>query len=258
MEYALFEQQGQVGILTVNRPAALNALNSAVVAEMAQMLHEIEKMDIRCLVVTGAGEKAFVAGADIAEMAELDPAGAENFSNEGNAVMEALENLPMPTIAAVNGYALGGGCELALSCDIRIASEKAAFALPETSLGILPGYGGLQRLARLVGPAKAKELAFTTNRIKAQEALEIGLVNAVHAPEELMEKSLEMANKIAANSPVGVRGAKQVINKSLGLPVTETYRMETAPFGACFATQDQKEAMHAFVEKRKPQPFTGK
>lgn len=258
MEFVLFEQQNQVGVLTVNRPAALNALNSAVVAEMHKVLQEIAKMDIRCLVVTGAGEKAFVAGADIAEMANLTPEAAQGFSNEGNAMMEELENLPMPTIAAVNGYALGGGCELALCCDIRIASERAAFALPETSLGILPGYGGLQRLARLINPAKAKELAFTTARIKAQEACDIGLVNAVYPAEELMQHCMEMAEKIAANAPVGVRGAKRVINQSLGLTLPQAYRLEVEAFGDCFATQDQREAMQAFVEKRKPEPFTGK
>lgn len=258
MEFVLFERQQDVGILTVNRPKALNALNSGVVAELTAVLAEISASDIRCLIVTGAGEKAFVAGADIAEMSEMSPEQAMKFSAEGNLVMEALENLPMPTIAAVNGYALGGGCELALSCDIRIAAANAAFALPETSLGILPGYGGLQRMVRAVGLSKAKELAFTTNRVKVEEALSLGLVSAVYPAEELMGVCLAMAEKIALNAPVGVRGAKKVINESVGLTLQQAARLEEKPFGDCFATQDQREAMKAFVEKRKPEPFTGK
>lgn len=258
MQYLLYEVVDGVGTLIVNRPAALNALNSGLVAEMTALLADIARSDIRCLILTGAGEKAFVAGADIAEMKDLDPSGAKRFSEEGNAVMEALENLPMPVIAAVNGFALGGGCELALSCDIRIASEKASFAFPEVGLGILPGYGGVQRMARVVGLAKAKELLFTADRIKAEEALGLGLVNQVAPAEELMDKAREMAAKIAANAPFAVRAAKRVANGSVGLTLAEATRTESQVFGDCFATQDQKEGMTAFVEKRPHAPYTGR
>lgn len=258
MKYILYERREQIGVLTVNRPEALNALNSSVVSELTRTLDEIAASDLRCLIVTGAGEKAFVAGADIGEMKDLKPEEAAEFSIAGNTVMEKLESMPMPVIAAVNGFALGGGCELALSCDIRIASEKAVFSFPEVSLGILPGYGGIQRLAREVGLAKAKELVFTTNRVKAAEALSLGLVCAVVPPETLMDAALEMAGKIAANAPIGVRAAKVVANASVGLPLSESTRLEVKPFSDCFRTADQKEAMAAFVEKRKPAPFTGK
>jgi len=258
MEHVLYERQGDIGILTVNRPKALNALNSEVVSELTSALDEIAASDIRCLIVTGAGEKAFVAGADIAEMQNLTPEEAAKFSAEGNAVMEKLEQQPMPTIAVVNGYALGGGCELALSCDIRIGADNAVFALPEVSLGILPGYGGVQRLARTVGMAKAKELAFTTNRVDAAEALRLGLLNTVVSSEELMEAALKMAGKIARNAPVGVRGAKRVANESVGMTLADATRLEVNAFADCFKTADMREAMSAFVEKRKPEPFQGK
>ena len=257
MKYLLYEEKGHVGVLTINRPEALNALNSEVIAELTAKLDEIAASKIRCLVVTGSGEKSFVAGADIGEMKDLNPEQAEKFSIEGNVVMEKIENLPMPTIAAVNGFALGGGAEVALSCDIRIASENASFAMPEVGLGILPGYGGVQRLTRVVGISKAKELAFTANRVKAQEALTIGLVNAVHPAGELINAAMQMAEKIASNSPVGVQAAKKVANGSVGLTLDKSTRFEAKMFGMCFATNDQKQAMAAFVEKRKPEPFTG-
>lgn len=258
MKHLIYEIQDQIGVLTINRPEALNALNSAVVAELAEKLADIAQSDVRCVIITGAGEKAFVAGADIAEMKDLDVAGAKAFSEEGNAVMEAIENLPMPVIAAVNGFALGGGCEIALSCDIRIAAENASFALPEAGLGILPGYGGVQRMVRAVGLAKAKELAFTTNRIKAEEALCLGLVNQVAPAGELMDKAVEMAKAIAANAPFGVRAIKKVANDSVGMSLGEATRLESQLFGECFGTWDQKEGMSAFVEKRKHEPYTGK
>jgi len=258
MENVLYEKQGNIGVLTVNRPNALNALNSEVVKELTTILDEIAASDIRCLVVTGAGEKAFVAGADIAEMKDLTPEEAAEFSIAGNIVMEKLEGLPMPTIAAVNGYALGGGCELAMSCDIRIGSESAMFALPEVSLGILPGYGGVQRLARYVGIAKAKELAFTTSRINAEEAHKLGLLNTVVPVGEHIDAAIKMAGKIAANAPVGVRAAKAVANASVGLALSEATRLEVQAFADCFKTTDMREAMTAFVEKRKPEPFQGK
>lgn len=258
MDYLEYTIQNDVGVLTINRPNALNALNSEVMAELGAQLKEIAASDIRCLIITGAGEKAFVAGADIAEMKDLSPAEATRFSETGNAVMEQVERLPMPTIAAINGFALGGGCELALSCDIRIAAENASFAFPEVGLGILPGYGGVQRMARAIGLAKTKELAFTAGRIKAEEALRLGLVNNVVPAAELLAAARDMAQKIAANAPFGVRAAKKVANDSVGLTLEKATRTECDLFGQCFATEDQKEGMTAFLEKRKPAPYTGK
>jgi len=258
MEHLLYEKKDHVGILTINRPRAMNALNSAVVMELKEVLAGIADSDIRCLIIVGAGSKAFVAGADIAEMKDLTPEGAKAFSNAGNAVMEAIENLAMPVIAAVNGYALGGGCELAMSCDIRIASENAVFGLPEVSLGVVPGYGGIQRMARIIGPAVAKELVYTTNRINAQQALTYGLVNAVCPQNELMQTCMSMAERISANAPFAVQRAKSVFNRCAGLTLEDSYRLETTKFADCFTTDDRREAMSAFVEKRKPQPFIGK
>ena len=256
--YATLEIKELTGILTINRTSALNALNHAVIAELGAALEHIRESELRCLVITGAGEKAFVAGADIAEMKEMNPAEAEAFSVAGNIVMNQIEQLSMPVIAAVNGYALGGGCELALACDIRIASEKAVFGFPEVTLGVLPGYGGVQRLVRLVGLAKAKELIFTADRVTAGEALSMGLVNMVVKPSVMMETALGMAEKIARNSPVGIQSTKRIANKSVGCELRESLYLEVKSFGACFGTQDQKNAMSAFLEKQKPQPFTGK
>lgn len=215
MQYLDYKEDNNIAILTINRPKALNALNSQVIAELTDLLKKVQDSDIRALIITGAGEKAFVAGADIAEMKDLAPAEAKQFSEEGNLVMELIEQLPMPVIAAVNGFALGGGCEIALSCDIRICSENAVFGFPEVGLGILPGYGGVQRLSRTVGLGIAKELAFSTRQIKAQEALSIGLVNQVVPSEELMEKAEKLATKIAKNAPFGVRAVKKVANESI-------------------------------------------
>lgn len=251
MDYLEFVEQNEIGTLIINRPKALNALNSGVISELAELLKQLQTSTLRCLIVTGSGEKAFVAGADIAEMKELTSEQAKNFSEAGNEVMELLENLPMPVIAAVNGYALGGGCEIALSCDMRICSDTAVFGFPEVGLGILPGYGGVQRLVRTVGLARAKELAFSTRNVKAEEALAIGLVNRVVPAAELMEQVLKLAQKIAANAPFGVRAVKEIANASVGLPLKETYRMESQLFGQCFATRDQKEGMSAFLEKKK-------
>lgn len=257
MKYCLYERNGEIGTLTVNRPKALNALSSEVIAELDSVLTEIGQTDVRCLIVTGAGEKAFVAGADIAEMMNLDSKEALEFSNAGNAVMEKLESLPMPTIAAIGGFALGGGCELALACDIRIAADKTVFAFPETSLGILPGYGGIQRLARIIGASKAKELVFTCDRVSAEAALALGLVNAVVSPEDLMDAAVKMAGRISGNAPLAVRAAKRVANLSAGLILKDFARLESKEFAACFGTNDQRQAMGAFVEKRKPESFSG-
>lgn len=258
MEYLIYDVEDKLGLLKINRPEALNALNSQVMKELAKLLEEIAVSDIRCLIITGEGEKAFVAGADISEMKDMKPEEARDFSKHGNIVMEMIEHLPMPVIAAVNGYALGGGCELALSCDIRICSSKAVFALPEVGLGIFPGYGGLQRLSRTVGLARAKELAFTTRRVKAEEAFSIGLANHVVAPEELMTRAMDMAREIAENAPLGVQAAKKTANESVGMTLREAAGAESELFGKCFATMDQKEGMSAFMEKRKHNPYTGK
>lgn len=258
MSVLLYERTGDIGVLTVNRPAALNALNSEVVAALAAKLADIAASDIRCLIVTGAGEKSFVAGADIAEMKDFAPEEAARFCRAGNEAMGLLEDLPMPTIACVNGFALGGGCELALACDIRIASEKSLFGLPEVGLGILPGYGGVQRLARLVGPSAAKLLAYTADRVKADRALRLGLVDEVCPPEALCERCMELAGKIAANAPMGVRAVKKVANAAAGMTLAEARGLEEESFARCFGTQDQKVAMTAFVNKEKPGPFTGK
>ncbi len=258
MNTLLYESRGHIGILTINRPQALNAFNSEMVDELLAFFEGLKKEKPRCLIITGAGEKAFMAGADIAEMNSLpfDKA-VHYYCDASNAAMEAVEQFPAPVIAAVNGYALGGGNELALSCDIRLASENAVFAQPEVSLGIMPGSGGIQRLMRAVGAGKAKELLYTTSRLKAEEALAIGLVNAVYPKEELMPAAVAMAEKIAANAPVGVQGTKRIANASIGMTLEESYRLELKAFGDCFKTNDQKMAMTAFVEKRKPDPFTG-
>lgn len=258
MNTLLYESRGHIGILTINRPQALNAFNSEMVDELLALFPDLAKEKLRCLIITGAGEKAFMAGADIAEMNALpfDQA-VHYYCDASNAAMEAVEQFPAPVIAAVNGYALGGGNELALSCDIRLASENAVFAQPEVSLGIMPGSGGIQRLMRAVGSGKAKELLYTTNRLKAEEALAVGLVNAVYSREDLMPAALAMAEKIASNAPVGVQSTKKIANASIGMTLPDSYRLELEAFGDCFKTNDQKMAMTAFVEKRKPEPFTG-
>ena len=258
MRYLLYEEVGHIGVLTINRPEAYNALNGAVIAELTAALDDIAAKTIRCLIITGAGEKSFVAGADISEMKDMNTEQAEVFSAAGNVAMEKLERLPMPVIAAINGFALGGGLEIALACDLRICSENAVFGLPEVGLGIPPGYGGVQRLARIIGLAKAKELAFTADRVKAPEALSLGLVNAVYPLEELMDAAFKLADRIAVNSPMGVWAAKVIANSSIGLTLNKAAGLETPLFGECFGTKDQKQAMAAFVEKRKPGPFAGK
>lgn len=257
MRYIRYEQREGVGYLTIDRMQALNALSSEVIAELAQQIDEIAHTPIRCLVVTGAGEKSFVAGADISEMKDLDKEQAMVFSDQGNAMMSKIESLSFPVIAAVNGYAFGGGCELTLCCDLRVASENAVFSLPETSLGIIPGYGGIQRLSRIIGLGRAKELVYTARRIDAQEALRLGLVNAVCPPSELLEQVSKMAVKIAANAPCAVQAAKQVFQESIGKTLIECLHLEREVFGSCFATKDQKIVMDAFVKKEKPQPFQG-
>lgn len=251
MEYIVYEQKGQYAILTVSREKALNALNSAVLEELNAALDAVNLEEVRCLIVTGAGPKSFVAGADIGEMSTLTKAEGEAFGKKGNDVFRRLETFPIPVIAAVNGFALGGGCELAMSCDIRICSENAVFGQPETGLGITPGFGGTQRLARLVGPGMAKQMIYTARNIKAQEAYRIGLVNAVYPQEELLPAAEKMAAGIAKNAPIAVRNCKKAINGGLDLSMDEALVLEEKLFGGCFETEDQKYGMAFFLDKNK-------
>lgn len=255
MEYITFEQNGFVGTITINRPKALNALNGQVLYELDQLLDQIAPLELRCLVLAGAGEKAFAAGADISEMKDKSKAQAREYCLTGNAVFRKLEIQPVPVIAAVNGYALGGGCELMMAADIRIASDKSVFGQPEAGLGITAGFGGTQRLSRLVGLGKAKELLFTAKRITTADALAIGLVNAVYPPDLLMDKVYEMAETIAYNAPIAVRAAKQAVNEGIQTDLDSAILIEADCFSRCFETLDQREAMSAFVEKRKFSEF---
>lgn len=255
MAFVELEKKDQFAVLTINRPEALNALNDEVISQLDRVLDSIDPAEVRCLIVTGAGQKAFVAGADIAQMSGLTKAEGEAFGKHGNDVFRKLETLPIPTIAAVNGFALGGGCELAMSCDIRLCAETAVFGQPEVGLGITPGFGGTQRMARLIGPGKAKELIYTARNIKAPEALSVGLVQAVYPAEELMEQAEKMAARIAGNAPIAVRACKKAINDGLQVDIDAAVAVEEKLFGSCFETQDQKNAMTAFVEKRKHDPF---
>lgn len=258
MNYIKYEQRGFVGILTIDRQNALNALNTEVINELEQALDAVSLEDVRCLILTGAGEKSFVAGADIAEMSTLSKEEGEQFGKKGNAVFRKLETLPIPVIAAVNGYALGGGCELAMSCDIRIAAENAVFAQPEVTLGITAGFGGTQRLPRIIGLGKAKELLYTAAKIKAEEALRLGLVNAVYPQAQLLEECLKLAERIAQNAPIAVRATKKAINEGMQVDIDTAIELEAALFGGCFESKDQQNAMKAFVEKVKPAPFENK
>lgn len=253
-----FEKEGYTGILTIDRPEALNSLNSSVLAELEASLERIEKdSDIRALIVTGEG-KAFVAGADIAQMQSMSVDEAYEFANFGDRVFTRLARLEVPVICAVNGYALGGGLELALSCDIRIASEKAKFGQPEVGLGITPGFGGTQRLSRVVGMAKAMELILTGKTILAQEAEKIGLANYVVPHEELMSEAKAMARMIAANAPVAVRESKKAIRQFWCADIYTDLEFEAGAFSRCFATEDQKMGMKAFIEKREHDEYRGK
>ena len=258
MTNILLEKKGSIAVATINRPKALNALNSQVLEDLNELL-DLVKADeeIRALVLTGSGEKAFVAGADIAEMSTLTKVEGEAFGKKGNDVFRKLETLPIPTVAAVNGFALGGGCELALSCDIILTSEKAKFGQPEVGLGITPGFSGTQRLPRRVGVAKAKELIFSGKMIKADEAEKIGLVNAVYAPEALMDGALEMAKSFTKNAPIAVKYAKACIDRGMQMDIDDGIAVENELFAMCFATADQKEGMGAFLEKR-PAAFQNK
>lgn len=249
---------GNVGILTINRPQALNALNLDVLEALDGTLSDIDTDVVRCLVITGSGDRAFVAGADISEMSSMTKAEGESYGKKGNEVFLKIERFPIPVIAAVNGYALGGGCELSMSCDIRLAAENAVFGQPEVGLGITPGFGGTQRMPRLIGAGKAKELLFTARNIKAPEALSVGLVQAVYPADQLMDEALKLAQRIASNAPVAVRNTKKSINEGLKLSIDEGITLEAQNFGDCFETEDQKEGMGAFLEKRKHHPFVNR
>lgn len=258
MEFITYEAEGQIGIITINRPKALNALNSTVLEELDKTLDAVDLQTVRCLILTGAGEKSFVAGADIGEMSTLSKAEGEAFGKKGNDVFRKLETFPIPVIAAVNGFALGGGCEISMSCDIRICSENAVFGQPEVGLGITPGFGGTQRLARIVGTGKAKEMIYGARNIKAEEAYRIGLVNNVYPLEELMPAAKKLAATIARNAPIAVRNCKRAINEGLQVDMDQAVVIEEKLFGNCFETYDQKEGMAAFLEKRKVEAFLNK
>lgn len=255
MAFVEFELKDLVGVITVNRPEALNALNDRVLSQLDKILDSVDSGKVRCIILTGSGTKAFVAGADIGQMSGLSIAEAEAFGKLGNDVFRKLETLPVPVIAAVNGFALGGGCELAMSCDIRLASENAVFGQPEVGLGITPGFGGTQRMARLIGPGKAKELIYTARNIKAPEALAAGLVQAVYPAEELMPAAYKMAERIAGNAPIAVRACKKAINDGLQTDMDAAVEIEEKLFASCFETADQRNAMAAFLEKRPRDPF---
>jgi len=255
----LLEQpEPSIYLLTVNRPKSLNALNAETLDEIAAAVAEVGKdSGARALLVTGAGDKAFVAGADISQMQDFDSAQAQAFSERGNRTFRAFELLPVPAVALVNGYALGGGCELAMACDWIVASDRAQFGQPEVNLGVVAGFGGTQRLTRLVGRAMAMDLLVTGRLIKADEALRIGLVNQVVAPEQLRDKGLEIARMIASKGPVAVRLTKQIVQRGQDLDLANACQQEAYAFGLTCATVDQKEGMKAFLEKR-PARFTGR
>ena len=258
MTYIHVNTENHVALLTIDRPKALNALNSQVLEELDSAIDALDLSDVRVLVITGAGEKSFVAGADIGEMSTLTKAEGEAFGKKGNDVFRKLETLPIPVIAAVNGFALGGGNELAMSCDIRICSENAVFGQPETGLGITPGFGGTQRLARLVSPGIAKQLLYTAKNIKADEALRIGLVNAVYPIGGLLPAAMKMATAIAANAPIAVRACKVAVNVGLEQGMDEALVTEEKLFGSCFETEDQRSGMTAFLNKEKHAPYQNK
>ncbi len=249
--HLVLTKEDGIGIITINRPKAMNALNTEVLSELGEAVAEFRyDSEVNVCIITGEG-KAFVAGADIAEMAELDAVSGREFGRFGNSVFTSIEEMEKPVIAAINGFALGGGCELALACDIRLASEKAKFGQPEVGLGITPGFGGTQRLVRAVGPNKAKELIFTGKMINAMEAHAMGLVNHVYPVDSLMEEAKKMAKEIASKAPLAIQFCKRAINEGIEMDLKRGLEMESNLFGLCFSTEDQKEGMGAFLEKRK-------
>ena len=255
MSFVKSQQEGAILTLTLDRPEALNARNQQGLDDLSAALDGVDLATVRCIIFTGAGEKAFAAGADIAAMADMGPESAAAFSRHGNEVFRRIETFPCPTIAAVNGYALGGGCELSMSCDIRLCSENALFGQPEVTLGITPGFGGTQRLMRLIGMGRAKELIFSARTVKAPEALAIGLVNAVYPAEELLPAARKLAARIARNAPIAVRACKAAMNEGIDLPMDEAVDAEIREFSGCFETEDQKRGMTAFLNKQKNVEF---
>jgi enoyl-CoA hydratase len=254
----IYEKKDDIGILTVNRPDKLNAISNELTAELSHLLDELEKDDkLRVLIITGSGDKAFVAGADIQELVDRDARMGRRVSHERQEIFSRIENLPVPVIAAVNGYALGGGLELALACNIRVCSEKAQFGAPEVKLGIIPGDGGTQRLPRLVGLGRAMEMILTGDFIDAQEAYRIGLVNKVVPPEELMNAAMELAQKIASRPPLAVKYAKEAVNRSQEGDTASGFALESYLHALTCTTEDKKEGVAAFLEKRKGK-FKGK
>ncbi len=254
LEHVVLSRRGAAGILTIRRPEVLNALNRATLAEIVRAVDLLEADDdVRVVIVTGDGEKSFISGADINELAVLDPRGAEAISRFGQAAVDRLAGSPKPVIAAVNGYAFGGGCELALACHMRLASDNAVFGLPEVSLGIIPGYGGTQRLPRLVGLGRALELLLTGRRIKAEEAERIGLVNRVVPREKLLDEAVALAEAIVKNAPLAVRAALEAATLGSELPLDVGLRLESAQFGILASSEDMHDGLKAFLEKRPAQ-----
>lgn len=255
MAFVEVTKKDHIAVVTMNRPEALNALNKAVFTDLEVALDDVEKDDeVYVVIITGAG-RAFIAGADIGEMAPMNVAEGLAFSELGNRILMRVDMMEKPTIAAVNGFALGGGCELAMSCDIRVASEKATFGMPEVGLGITPGFGGTQRLQRIVGMSTAMELVLTSRTIDAQEALQIGLVKHVYPADVMLDKALELADLIASRPQVAVRQAKQAIRIGKQIDINSAIAFESEAFGLCFSTEDQKDAMHAFLNKEKITTF---
>ena len=259
MNNLLLEVENGIALLTINRPKSLNALNSETLAELNTCLAELENNEeVKVVILTGSGEKSFVAGADISEMVNATPAEGRKMGLLAKEAFGRLENMPQITIAAVNGYALGGGCEISMACDIRVASENARFAQPECGLGILPGFGGTQRLPRLVGKGRATELIFTCDQITAEDAYRMGLVNHVVPQAELIDYCKAMAGRIMKNGPYAVSLAKQAINTGMDTDLDSGLKLEANLFGLSFSTADKKEGMTAFLEKRKEKHFIGK
>jgi enoyl-CoA hydratase len=257
-DFLFLEKENGIGVLSINRPEALNALNLDIMKELKRATDDVSRDDeIQVLIITGAGEKSFVAGADIKFMQNLNPVEGRDWGILGQRVFRAIEELEKPVIAAVNGFALGGGCELAMAADIRLASEKAKFGQPEVGLGITPGHGGTQRLPRLVGAGRAKELCLTGDIIDAQEAYRIGLVNHVYPADKLMEAAKAMARRILQRAPIAVRYSKVAINRGMQTDIDTAMSIEADLFGLCFSTSDQKTGMAAFTHKEKP-TFVGK
>lgn len=256
--YLLLEKEDGLGILYINRPEAMNALNEELLQELSTAIDDIgNDEEIQVLIITGAGNKAFVAGADIKQMQPFNAVRGRIFGQLGQEVFRKVEVLAKPVIAAVNGFALGGGCELAMAADIRLASEKARFGQPEVGLGITPGFGGTQRLSRLVGEGRAKEMIFTGEMISAEEAYRIGLVNHIYPAETLLDEAKKLARKIMANAPLAVQFSKAAINQRMQTDIQTAMSIEADLFGLCFSTEDQKKGMEAFLNKEKPQ-FAGR